>query len=82
MPDYAMNNELEKVKHTGRLVRSQATGRYFTDGGIWVDRINDATDWQEISQAVHLCQQYNLADVELILESDRNRCQLSDVGGS
>jgi GTPase Era involved in 16S rRNA processing len=61
----------ETAKALPRVIRSNATGRYFleSDTGAWVDSPGLASTYDQLTKIVEVCQKHGLADVDLVINS-------------
>ncbi|MDB6018531.1 MAG: hypothetical protein JWR19_3020 [Pedosphaera sp.] len=53
-----------------RVIRNQATGLYFLEGGRWVESPDAATQYNSLVEMADLCRELGLTDVELIVETE------------
>jgi hypothetical protein len=64
---------MQTTENTRRVIRDQATGRYFVKGGKWVESPDSATKYDSLVQMDSVCRRLGLTDVELIVETTEDR---------
>ncbi|MDB6125552.1 MAG: hypothetical protein JWQ71_4545 [Pedosphaera sp.] len=64
-----------KPHSTNRVIRNQATGRFFVEQGrgAWVESPDSATKYKQLTTMVEVCRRFGLEDVELVTKLDGNQ---------
>ena len=60
-----------------RLLRCARTGKFFRGDGRWTKRVDRALNFPHLMHVVHTCLQHGLKDVELVLQFEGQRRELT-----
>ena len=59
-----------------RVIRSRATGKFLKDGE-WTDELDEATNFASVLDAMKLCSQRRLRDIEIVLCFEDRKLNIS-----